>query len=263
MTWHNAAAMTRALGIDIGGSGIKGAVVDLDTGTLVSERERVPTPHPATPAAVAGEVRTLVELFEWSELIGATFPAVVQHGVAHTAANVDRSWIGTDVAAALSLAAGVPVSVLNDADAAGVAEVHYGVANGVPGTVLLLTFGTGIGSALFSDGVLVANTELGHLELDGVDAETRAAESARDREGLSWSKWAERVQAYLAHLEMLLSPDLFIVGGGATKHADKWVPKLQVRAPVRVAAFGNNAGIIGAALMAQQAHELVSKDGPK
>jgi polyphosphate glucokinase len=263
MTWHNAARMTGALGIDIGGSGIKGALVDLDTGTLISDRLRVPTPRPATPAAVAGEVRNLVRQFGWSGLIGATFPAVVQHGVAHTAANVDRSWVGADVAGALSAAAGVPVTVLNDADAAGVAELRHGAASGVAGTVLLLTFGTGIGSALFPDGVLVANTEFGHLELDGVDAERRAAESARDREGLSWSKWAERVQAYLVHLEMLLSPDLFIVGGGASKHADKWVPKLDVRAPVRVAAFGNNAGIIGAALTASELQELVSKDGMK
>jgi polyphosphate glucokinase len=252
MTWHNAAAMAHALGIDIGGSGIKAAVVDLATGTLITERQRAVTPRPATRAAVAGEVRKLVRFFEWSGLIGATFPAVVQHGVAHSAANVDPSWIGTDVAATLSEAAGVPVTVLNDADAAGVAELRFGVAKGVAGTVLLLTFGTGIGSALFTDGVLVANTELGHLELEGFDAEKRAAESAREREGLSWAKWAERVQVYLAHLEMLFSPDLFIVGGGASKHPEKWIPRLELHAPVRVAAFGNNAGILGAALVAEQ-----------
>ena len=244
--------MARALGIDIGGSGIKAALVELATGSLVTDRQRAPTPRPATPAAVAGEVRKLVRSFEWSGLIGATFPAVVQHGVAHTAANVDPSWIGTSVAATLSDAAGVAVAVLNDADAAGVAEMSFGVAKGVAGTVLLLTFGTGIGSALFTDGVLVANTEFGHLQLDGFDAEKRAAESVRERDGLSWAKWAERVQAYLAHLEMLFTPDLFIVGGGASKHPEKWVPKLELRAPVRVAAFGNNAGILGAALVAEQ-----------
>jgi polyphosphate glucokinase len=245
-------AMAHALGIDIGGSGIKAALVDLDSGTLITERRRAPTPQPATPVAVAAEVRHMVSAFEWSGLIGATFPAVVQHGVAYTAANVDPSWVGTDVAATLSEAAGVAVTVLNDADAAGVAEVRFGVGKGVGGTVLLLTFGTGIGSALFADGVLVANTELGHLELDGFDAEKRAAESAREREGLSWSKWAERVQAYLHHVEMLLSPDLWIVSGGASKHADKWLPRLDLRAPIRVAAFGNNAGILGAALVAEQ-----------
>jgi polyphosphate glucokinase len=246
-------AMARALGIDIGGSGIKAAVVDLETGTLISDRRRLETPHPATPSAVAGEVRRLVQLFEWARLIGATFPAVVQHGVARTAANVDRSWIGTDVAAALTEAVERPVVVVNDADAAGLAELRHGAAKGVSGTVLVLTFGTGIGSALFTDGVLVANTELGHVELDGADAEVRAADSAREREGLSWSKWAARVQAYLHHLENLISPDLVIVGGGVSKHADKWLPKIDLRAPIRVAAFGNNAGILGAALIAQQA----------
>jgi polyphosphate glucokinase len=246
------AGMAHALGIDIGGSGIKAALVDLESGTLLTDRRRAPTPQPATPVAVAAEVRQMVRSFGWSGLIGATFPAVVQRGVASTAANVDPSWVGTDVAATLSQAAGIPVTVLNDADAAGVAEVRFGVGKATPGTVLLLTFGTGIGSALFTDGVLVPNTELGHLELAGFDAEKRAAESARDREGLSWTKWAQRVQAYLRHVEMLLSPDLWIVGGGASKHADKWLPRLDLRAPIRVAAFGNNAGILGAALVAQQ-----------
>jgi polyphosphate glucokinase len=252
MTWQTAATMGFALGIDIGGSGIKGAIVDLATGMLVSDRLRAATPQPATPAAVAGEVRNLVRSFEWSGLTGATFPAVVQHGVAYTAANVDRSWIGTSVAATLSEAAGVPVAVLNDADAAGIAELRFGAANGVAGTVLLLTFGTGIGSALFTDGVLVPNTEFGHLELGGFEAEKRAAESARERDGLSWAKWAERVQAFLTHLELLLTPDLFVVGGGASKHAERWVPRLELRAAVRVAAFANNAGILGAALVAEQ-----------
>jgi polyphosphate glucokinase len=245
-------AMAHALGIDIGGSGIKAAVVDLEAGTLVSDRRRVETPRPATPAAVAGEVRQLVQSFEWAGLVGATFPAVVQLGVARTAANVDPSWIGTDVAAALTEAVELPVIVVNDADAAGLAELRLGAAKGASGTVLVLTFGTGIGSAVFTDGVLVANTELGHVELDGYDAEVRAADSAREREGLSWSKWAARVQIYLQHLEKLLSPDLFIVGGGVSRHADKWLPKLDLRAPIRVAAFANNAGIIGAALIAAQ-----------
>ena len=255
-------AMAHALGIDIGGSGIKAAIVDLEAGTLISDRRRLETPQPATPAAVAGEVRRLVQPFGWAGLIGATFPAVVQHGVARTAANVDHSWIGTDVAAALTEVVGLPVVVVNDADAAGLAELRHGAAKGVSGTVLVLTFGTGIGSALFTDGALVPNTELGHVELDGHDAEVRAADSAREREGLSWSKWAARVQAYLHHLENLISPDLFIVGGGASKNADKWLPKLDLRAPIRVAAFANNAGIVGAALIAREAAVAAGRATP-
>ncbi len=242
--------MALALGIDIGGSGIKGAPVDLATGALVADRFRLPTPQPATPEAIVAAVAEVVRYFEWDGLIGATFPAVIHHGVALSAANVDDSWIGTDVAAALTGAARVPVVVINDADAAGVAEMRVGTGRDVPGTVIMVTFGTGIGSGLFLDGKLVPNTEFGHLELDGVDAETRAADSAREREGLSWQKWAKRVQRYLKHLELLLTPDLVIVGGGASKKADSWLPFIDLRAPVRVAGLRNNAGIVGAALHA-------------
>jgi polyphosphate glucokinase len=242
--------MAIALGIDIGGSGVKAATVDLATGALTTDRLRVPTPQPATPAAVAGVVGDLVRRIGWSGATGATFPAVVRHGVAGSAANVDPSWIGTDVAATLSDVVGVPVAVLNDADAAGVAEVRFGAARNASGTVVLLTFGTGIGSAVFVDGRLVPNTELGHLEVDGVDAEKRAADSAREREGLSWTKWAQRVQRYVRHVEMLLSPDLFVLGGGVSKQADRWVPLLRVDTPVVAAGLRNNAGIVGAALRA-------------
>jgi polyphosphate glucokinase len=247
--------MAVALGIDIGGSGMKGAPVDLETGSLVSDRLRIATPRPATAAAVAAEVRTLVRHFAWSGPIGATFPAVIQHGVARTAANVDPSWIGTDVAATLSKAAGGPVKVMNDADAAGVAEVRFGAARETPGTVLMLTFGTGIGSALFADGRLVPNTEFGHLELDGTEAERAASDSARERDGLSWTKWARRVQRYLRHLELLLSPDLFVLGGGASKQADRWFPSLDLATTVRIAGLRNNAGIVGAALAARSPAE--------
>jgi polyphosphate glucokinase len=238
----------QALGIDIGGSGIKGAPVDLVTGSLTTARLRIPTPQPATVDAVAAVVAELIGQIGWEGPIGATFPAVIHDGIAMTAANVDPSWIGTDVVAVLSAAVGAPVSVLNDADAAGLAEMRVGAGRDVAGTVVMITFGTGIGSGLFRDGRLVPNTEFGHVELDGEDAERRAAESARDREHLSWPHWAKRVERYLGHLEMLLTPDLFIVGGGASKKADSWLPLVSVRTPIRVAELRNRAGIVGAAL---------------
>jgi polyphosphate glucokinase len=240
----------QAFGIDIGGTGIKGAPVDVGRGELLSDRVKYPTPQPATPEAVAEVVARLVGEAKWTGEVGATFPAVIQHGIARTAANVDKSWIGTDVDKCLTEATGDQVTVLNDADAAGLAEVRYGAAKDVMGVVLLLTFGTGIGSGLFIDGELVPNTELGHLELDGVDAEKRAAASAKEHEGLSYKHWAKRVQVYLAHVEKLFTPDLFIVGGGVSKNADKWVPLLDLRTPVKPAQLLNNAGIVGAALAA-------------
>jgi polyphosphate glucokinase len=240
----------QAFGIDIGGTGIKGAPVDVAKGELLSERVKYPTPQPATPAAVAEVVARLVREASWTGEVGATFPAVIQHGIARTAANVDQSWIGTDVDKCFTDATGASVTVLNDADAAGLAEVRYGAAKDVLGVVLLLTFGTGIGSGLFVDGELVPNTELGHLELDGVDAEKRAAASAKEHEGLSYKHWAKRVQKYMAHVEKLFTPDLFIVGGGVSKNADKWVPLLDLRTPVKPALLLNNAGIVGAALSA-------------
>jgi polyphosphate glucokinase len=242
----------QALGIDIGGSGIKGAVVRTSSGELATERVRIVTPQPSTPDSVAAVVAQLVKQAEWHGVVGATFPAVVQHGVARSAANVDHSWIGTDVDAVFTQATGEQIIVLNDADAAGIAEARFGAARDVAGVVILLTFGTGIGSALLVDGKLVPNTELGHLELDGHDAETRAAASARDREKLSYKHWAKRVQKYMAHVEKLFTPDLFVVGGGVSKEADKWVPHLELHTPVKPAQLLNNAGIVGAAMAAAE-----------
>jgi polyphosphate glucokinase len=241
-----------AFGVDIGGSGIKGAIVDLASGELKTDRVKYPTPHPSTPQAVGREVARLVAGAGWTGLVGATFPAVIKHGVARSAANVDKSWIGTDVDAVFTEATGCDVTVLNDADAAGLAEVRYGAAKGVPGVVILLTFGTGIGSGLFIDGILVPNTELGHLELDGADAEKRAAASAKENEDLSYKQWAKRVRHYLAHVEKLFSPDLILVGGGVSKDAGRWVPLLELDTPVKPAELLNNAGIVGAALAAHE-----------
>jgi polyphosphate glucokinase len=245
-------AAAQAFGIDIGGTGIKGAVVDTVTGQLLSERRRVLTPQPATPDAVAQVVGTLVADAAWQGSIGATFPAVIKHGVALSAANVDPSWVGTDADKVFTEAvgAGSDVVVLNDADAAGIAEQRFGAARGVNGLVIMLTFGTGIGSALLIDGVLVPNTELGHLELDGHDAETRAAASVRDEHGMSYRKWSRRVNAYMQHVERLFTPDLFVVGGGVSKNADKWVPLLELHTPVEPAQLLNDAGIVGAAIAA-------------
>ncbi len=240
-------------GIDIGGSGIKGAPVDLEKGELADERLRIPTPQPATPQVVAEVVATVLGHFGWDRDFGCTFPAVVQHGVVRTAAHVDEGWIGVDAHHLLRTTTGRRAVVVNDADAAGVAEVRFGAAKAVPGVVLLLTLGTGIGSALFLDGKLVPNTELGHLELDGKDAETKAAASARDREELSWTHWAERVQHYLEYCERLFTPDLFVLGGGVSKKPDKWLPHIKVRTPVKIAQLVNNAGIVGAAMVAFEA----------
>jgi polyphosphate glucokinase len=242
----------QAYGIDIGGSGIKGAVVDVTTGKLLAPRKRIPTPQPSTPQAVAQVVGTLASADNWHGIIGVTFPAVIQHGIARSAANVDPSWIDTDVDKAFTEATGRDVTVLNDADAAGLAEVRFGAAKGVGGVVLLLTFGTGIGSALFTDGVLVPNTELGHLELDGYDAEKRAASSVKDKHKMSYKRWSKRVNDYMQYVERLFSPDLFVVGGGVSKDFEKWGHLLSVRAPVRPAELLNDAGIVGAALAASE-----------
>lgn len=246
-----------AFGIDIGGSGIKGAVVDTATGHLVTPRKRILTPRPSTPDNVAHVVSTLVTDAGWKGPVGATFPAVIKHGVARSAANVDPSWIGTDVDACFTAAtkSETEVYVLNDADAAGLAEARFGAARGVRGVVILLTFGTGIGSALLMNGVLVPNTELGHLELDGYDAEKRAAASARDENGLSYKDWAKRVNRYMGHVERLFTPDLFVVGGGVSKDAHKWVPRLKLNTPVKPAELLNDAGIVGAAVAAIERHQ--------
>ncbi|WP_030202303.1 polyphosphate--glucose phosphotransferase [Streptomyces sp. NRRL S-87] len=247
--------MQQIFGVDIGGSGIKGAPVDLDRGDLARERYKVLTPHPATPEAVADGVVQVVSHFGWSGPVGVTFPGVVTEGVTRTAANVDKAWVDVDARALLSgRLAGLPVTVLNDADAAGVAEMTFGAGRGRTGTVILLTFGTGIGSAVFTDGRLVANSELGHLELHGHDAEKKASTKAKDDEQLNWEKWAKRVHKYLAHVEMLFSPELFIIGGGVSRKADKFLPMVAdgIRAEIVPATLQNNAGIVGAAMAARR-----------
>ncbi|QRX94083.1 MULTISPECIES: polyphosphate--glucose phosphotransferase [Streptomyces] len=247
----------RVFGVDIGGSGIKGAPVDLERGELVDERYKVLTPHPATPEAVADCVKEVVDHFGWTGPVGATFPGVVTGGTTRTAANVDKRWIGTDAAALLTGrlggdTGGSPVTLLNDADAAGLAEMQFGAGRGRTGTVIVLTFGTGIGSAVFIDGRLVPNTELGHLELHGHDAEKRASTKAKEDEELNWQQWAHRVQKYLAHVEMLFSPALFVIGGGVSRKAEKFLPLIEgIRAEIVPARLQNNAGIVGAAMAAR------------
>ena len=243
---------TRGFGVDIGGSGIKGAPVDLRAGSLDDERLRISTPQPSTPDAMAEVVGMVVEHFGWSGPLGVTLPCVVKQGTAYTAANIDAAWIGTEAAALFQRHTGSPVVVLNDADAAGLAEMRFGAGRGCDGVVVLLTFGTGIGSALFLGGELVPNTEFGHLEVDGHDAETRAAAAARDIEDLSWEEWASRVSRYLRVLENLVWPDLIIAGGGVSKRAQMWLPLLECRTKVVAAALQNTAGIVGAAAAAAE-----------
>ena len=241
----------QVLGIDIGGTGIKAAPVDTTKGMLLTERVKVETPRPALPDAVAAVVAQHVKHFDWSGPVGVAFPGVVVDGVTTTAANLDPAWIGLDTRALFSKATGLPVSLINDADAAGLAEMKFGAGAGHQGTVLMLTFGTGIGSALFRDGVLIPNTEFGHIEVRGRDAETRASERAKELHDLSWGKWAGRVEEYLHHVEALTAPDLVIIGGGISRKADKFLPLLKsLRATVVPAAMQNNAGIVGAALWA-------------
>ena len=238
--------------MDIGGSGIKGCPVDLDAGELIGERVRIETPNPSLPEPVYEVVGRIVDAFSWSGRIGVTFPGVMKHGVAYTAANVDKSWIGTNLAEGLAAKIPGTAQTLNDADAAGIAEMRYGAGRDRRGLVLMLTFGTGIGSALFIDGNLVPNTELGHIEVDGHDGERKASAAARDREGLSWHEWAKRVNHYLDVLERGLWPDLIIVGGGVSKKAEKWLPLLSTRTEVMPAQLLNDAGIVGAALAAEE-----------
>jgi polyphosphate glucokinase len=237
------------LGIDIGGTGIKAAPVDVDTGTLTAARVKVPTPRPALPDAVSAAVGELVRGFGWTGPAGITFPGVVTGGTIQTAANLEPEWIGVDGAALFAEVTGLTVRVINDADAAGLAEMRFGAGVGETGTVLMLTFGTGIGSALFTAGVLVPNTEFGHIEIRGKDAEKRASEHAREVHDLSWGKWAGRVDEYLHHMEALLSPDLFIIGGGVSRQSAKFLPRITgLRARIVPAAMHNDAGIAGAAM---------------
>ncbi|CNF57124.1 transcriptional regulator/sugar kinase [Mycobacterium tuberculosis] len=245
----------KMLGIDIGGSGIKGAPVDLSDGAFARERFRIGTPRPARPKPVAKVIAEIVDHFGWDGPVGVTYPGVVIDGVAMSAANVSKRWLGVDAAALFADAAGREITVLNDADAAGVAEMRLGAGRDRRGTVVVLTLGTGIGSALFTDGVLVPNTEFGHLQIDGEDAELRASAKARTEQGLGWHRWARRLSTYMAHLEALLSPSLIIVGGGVSRKSEHFLPLIEgVRAEIVPARLVNNAGIVGAAMAAAAAH---------
>ncbi len=240
----------RALGIDIGGSGMKAAVVDLASGELVTDRYRIDTPKPATPEAMAEVVVELVRYHRWEGTVGCAFPAIVRNGVVGSAANIDESWLHVDADEVFSSALGVGVHMINDADAAGLAEVHYGVAVGHPGVLLMLTFGTGIGSAVIHNGVLLPNTEFGHIEVGGKEAEHRAASSVKERKEWSYERWTKEVSKVLVAVENAIWPDLIIVGGGISRKAEKWVPLLENRTPVVAAELQNTAGIVGAAMSA-------------
>ncbi len=239
----------QAFGIDIGGSGVKGALVDLTTGDLVHERIKIATPHPATPNAIAETVSELVKKADWDGPVGITLPSVMVNGIARTAANIDKSWVDTDARQLFSLAlGGRDVVVLNDADAAGMAEDQYGAAKSIDGLVMLLTFGTGIGSALMYRGTLMPNTEFGHIDIGGKEAEHRAASSVKERKNLSYKEWAAQVTKVLVTLENLLWPDVFVAGGGISRDAEHWIPLLGNRTPVVAAHLRNTAGIVGAAM---------------
>jgi polyphosphate glucokinase len=242
------------LGVDIGGSGIKGALVDVRRGELVEKRLRIPTPQPATPPAVAETVAEITKHFKWKGRLGCTIPARVRRGTVETASNIDEAWIGTDAQKLIGKATGLRCTVLNDADAAGVAEVQFGAGKGKKGIVLVLTFGTGIGSALFIDGRLVPNTELGHLRWNGDIIENWAANSVREDEDLPWEAWAARVQDTLDHVEHLLAPDRIIIGGGVSrqKRWQEYAHHLDTRAKLVPAALTNEAGIVGAAWQARK-----------
>jgi polyphosphate glucokinase len=240
------------LGIDIGGSGIKGAVVNVREGTLTTERYRIDTPQPATPEAVTDTVADIVKHFNWKGPIGCTFPAIMKDGVAHSAANVDKSFIGTDVQRMIQRKTDCPVIVMNDADAAGIAEMHFGAGRGNLGTVFILTLGTGIGSAIFRKGVLVPNSELGHIFLkNGKEAENYASDRIRTEKDLSWKKWGKRVNKYVQHVDFIFSPDIIIIGGGVSKNHDKYFQYISINAQLVPAQLLNQAGIVGAAIAAQ------------
>ena len=235
-------------GIDVGGSGIKGAPVDTETGELLAERVRIKTPRPARPEAIVGTAVEVVRQSGWDGPVGCGFPAVIKGGVVRTAANIDRAAVGFDLQGRLEQELGTPVRVINDGDAAGLAEMRWGAGRGVEGLVLMLTLGTGIGTSLFVGGRLVPNTELGHIEIRGKDAEHRASDSARKREDLSWKEYAESLDEYLHRIEDLLWPDLIVVGGGISRKSEKFLPHLSARTSVVPARMLNEAGIAGAAL---------------
>lgn len=238
----------QVLGIDIGGSGIKGAPVDVKKGEMLTERYRIPTPQPAKPKPVAKTVAKIARHFDWDGPIGCGFPAVVQQGITRTAANIHNKWIGANAVARFIKATGCPVKVINDADAAGLAEMAFGAGQGRMGVVLMVTIGTGLGTSLFTNGVLLPNTELGHIKIYGEDAESLASDAARQRDNLSWKKWGKRLDTYLSRLERLIWPDLIILGGGVSKKHKKFLPYLTVQAEIVIAEALNEAGIIGAAL---------------
>ena len=240
------------LGIDVGGSGVKGAPVDCDKGALLAERFRLATPTRSTPEAVAETIKQVVEHFAWRGPLGCGLPSVVKNGIVYTAANIDKGWIGTNAHTLIEGATGCPVRAINDADAAGLAEMRFGAGRGRDGVVLMVTLGTGIGTALFINGQLMPNTELGHIEVDGHEAEKRAADSARTRKKLSWKSWAKRVDRYLDEMQKLFWPDLIIVGGGASRDNERFLPLLSVKAEVVPAQLLNEAGIIGAAVWGAQ-----------
>ncbi len=242
----------QVLGLDVGGSGIKGAVVDVHTGVLLTPRLRIATPDPATPEAVVTTAAEVVRRLNWGGPIGCGFPAVVKSGIVHTAANIEREWIGINGQQMFAHAIGAPITLLNDADAAGLAEVRFGAGHGHAGVVLMLTVGTGIGTALFVDGQLLPNTELGHIEIRGKEAELRASDGARERKGLSYVAWAPRFDEYLRQISALLWPDLIIIGGGASKAFERFAPLLTVGVAIVPARLRNEAGIIGAALAAYE-----------
>nr|WP_181310069.1 ROK family protein [Nocardioides campestrisoli] len=248
------ARMDHPLGIDFGGTGIKGAPVDLAAGDFAQKKVKIDTPRPATPTAVAGVFRELVADFPRSAAaVGITVPGVMKRGVVHSAPNIDPAWIGTDADALFTEALGREVHLINDADAAGLAEVEYGAARGRRGLVIVTTLGTGIGSALVHDGVLVPNSELGHVQIDGRVAEQHAANSIRERDDLSWPEWAERLTVYYRTLERLFTPELFVVGGGVSQQSEEFLPLIEIETEIVPATLRNRAGIIGAALAASRA----------
>ncbi|MBN1587128.1 MAG: ROK family protein [Candidatus Omnitrophica bacterium] len=240
------------LGVDIGGSGIKGSPVNIETGELLAERYRIATPQPATPQAVADALKELVQHFKWKGKIGAGFPAVVRGGVVETAANIDPSWIGTPVCKLFTKVTGCDTHVVNDADSAGVAEIHFGAGRGVKGVVIMITVGTGLGTAVFIDGKLVPNTEFGHLFYKGMIAEHYTSDAVRKDEDLDWDQWGKRFNKYLKHLAMLTWPDLIIVGGGASKKFERFSDQIKVNTRVVPAQLLNEAGLIGAAMFAAE-----------
>jgi polyphosphate glucokinase len=240
---------TTYLGIDVGGSGIKSALVDVSDGSMITERARVDTPQPATPEACTTAVKEMVERYDYEGPIGVGFPAVIRRGIVETANNIDPAWIGVQVVNLFSATTGSEVEVLNDADAAAVAEARFGTAAGVPGLVLTITFGTGIGSGLLVDGHLVPNLELGQIELEGhAPAEVYFSARARRREKLDWDEWGGRANRYLRHVNQVFNPDLIVLGGGLTKYWDSFRGYLDEGLPVEPAAMGNSAGLVGAAL---------------